>query len=581
MPNEHTTKFPGLHPEILEAEAPQKWWPDRATVPNGIAISVLSVITLIIWLPRLWSPIDIRWDAGTYYVLGTSLAHGTGYRLLNEPGDIQATQYPPLIPLIIAAHQLLLQTNDYAVVGHWLKVTWLVFLLSFVTGTYVWLKLYVPQVWAFTGALFCLLNFQVYFFSGLCTADLPFALASLGFLLIYRNDGGAARGVAAGAAAIASFLARSVGVALFIAWIADAALRGEIRRTATRSVIAGLCILGWQGYIRSVESSPEYTKTAYSYQRAAYQFYNVSYARNMAFIDPFRPELGQASRRDLFARFMQNAEVLPVRVMEPISSQKASWVQQTNALFPILAINNRSDKPVTALMAVISTLIAGGFVLLLLDKEWAIVIYTIVSIVAICATPWHHQMPRYFMPLTPIFALALFSVLRWAIEWTHNSRVVQCAAVVLVTCLLVEQVSTYIFVHHFHFSTGQIRDTRNRLVRFQYLYYFKAEAGLDDCLMWISHHAKPSDIVATTLPQRPYILTDLKTVMPPREIDPNKANLLLDTVPVRYLLLQNDVEPTDNTRPYMLRMVRSFPDRWRVVYGSQDVQVYERVRAQL
>ena len=43
----------------------------------------------------------------------TALAEGHGYRLLNEPGEIDAVQYPPLLPMIVAAHQLILGTNDY------------------------------------------------------------------------------------------------------------------------------------------------------------------------------------------------------------------------------------------------------------------------------------------------------------------------------------------------------------------------------------------------------------------------------------------------------------------------------------
>ncbi len=60
--------------------------------------------------------------ARVYYVLGTSLAEGKGYRLLNEPGEIQANQYPPLLPLIIAAHQIVLGTSDPHVVGPWLRL---------------------------------------------------------------------------------------------------------------------------------------------------------------------------------------------------------------------------------------------------------------------------------------------------------------------------------------------------------------------------------------------------------------------------------------------------------------------------
>ena len=79
-------------------------------------------------LPRLHGPIDLRWDASTYYILGTALAEGKGYRLLNEPGNIQAVQYPPLLPLIVAIYQRIMGTSDYIPVGRALRLTY--FLLS-------------------------------------------------------------------------------------------------------------------------------------------------------------------------------------------------------------------------------------------------------------------------------------------------------------------------------------------------------------------------------------------------------------------------------------------------------------------
>jgi hypothetical protein len=62
-------------------------------------VLLVLLATAAHWLPRLSGPLDLRYDAGVYYILGTSLAHGDGYRLLNEPGEIQGIQYPPLLPL--------------------------------------------------------------------------------------------------------------------------------------------------------------------------------------------------------------------------------------------------------------------------------------------------------------------------------------------------------------------------------------------------------------------------------------------------------------------------------------------------
>jgi hypothetical protein len=38
---------------------------------------------------------------------------------LDEPGEIEAIQYPPLVPLIVAAHQRVLGTSDPLKVGSW------------------------------------------------------------------------------------------------------------------------------------------------------------------------------------------------------------------------------------------------------------------------------------------------------------------------------------------------------------------------------------------------------------------------------------------------------------------------------
>lgn len=41
--------------------------------------AVVLAIALLVWLPRLSGPIDLRYDGGVYYLLGTSLAQRHGY----------------------------------------------------------------------------------------------------------------------------------------------------------------------------------------------------------------------------------------------------------------------------------------------------------------------------------------------------------------------------------------------------------------------------------------------------------------------------------------------------------------------
>lgn len=43
-----------------------------------ICIVSVLLVTTFSWIPRRHGPIDFRWDAATYYILGTSLAEGKG-----------------------------------------------------------------------------------------------------------------------------------------------------------------------------------------------------------------------------------------------------------------------------------------------------------------------------------------------------------------------------------------------------------------------------------------------------------------------------------------------------------------------
>ena len=78
---------------------------------------VLILLAIALWVPRLKGPIDLRWDAGVYYVLGTSLANGQGYRIISEPGSPEALQYPPLLPAVVALYQRALGSNDPAIIA--------------------------------------------------------------------------------------------------------------------------------------------------------------------------------------------------------------------------------------------------------------------------------------------------------------------------------------------------------------------------------------------------------------------------------------------------------------------------------
>ena len=305
---------PDAHEPPPADPAPRPW----TAGDRGVVLLVLAVAVMI-WLPRLQGPIDLRWDGGVYYILGTSLAQGTGYRLLNEPGEIEAVQYPPLLPALVAASQVALGTSDPTTVGRWLRYAAFLVFLVYMSLVVSFLRHYLPTRSTLVAALFCLFSVHVYFLSDLLFPEILFSLATLVFLLALRRDETRLDSIWTYVAAASSYALRTVGTVAFAAWVLDSLIRRRFGQAVVRLALVVMAVAAWHVYVASVESSHEYNHPAYPYQRAAYMFYNVTYTRNIALRDPFAPEKGRLSAVTLLRRIGGNALALPASVGETLS----------------------------------------------------------------------------------------------------------------------------------------------------------------------------------------------------------------------------------------------------------------------
>lgn len=98
-------------------------------------------------------------------------------------------------------------------------------------------------------------------------------------------------------------------------------------------------------------------------------------------------------------------------------------------------------------------MIIGGVILQLARQPWIIPIYILLTIAAICLTPWEVQLVRYLTPLCPFLALALFTSLLYFKELL--SKVLPRASksvgvfftVSVVSLILIEQSIVYYQAH--------------------------------------------------------------------------------------------------------------------------------------
>ena len=160
----------------------------RALVTRYWGEVVVVALAFILWAPRLSGPIDLRYDGGVYYVLGTSLSEGHGYRIPSEPSAIQALQYPPLLPAIVALHQRILGTADPNLVAPWLRGTYFITYLGYALAVFALARRYLGAGFALVASGLCLFHFETFFLSDLLFAEIPFALISVLFVLVATTD---------------------------------------------------------------------------------------------------------------------------------------------------------------------------------------------------------------------------------------------------------------------------------------------------------------------------------------------------------------------------------------------------------
>jgi hypothetical protein len=552
-----------------------------STITDLVLLLVLTLVVLATWLPRLAGPLDLRWDGGVYYVLGTALAEGRGYRLLNEPGEIEATQYPPLFPAFIAAHQLIAGTGDPTLIGRRLRVSFLALSLAFAWAGYALLRRHLPPAWAFLGMVMCAVHTSTVFLSDIAFADFPFALVTCLFFVSSKRDPERWEGATMGLLAMAAYLLRTIGITLLVGWIAEAALRGDIRRAAARLAVAAVPVLGWHAYVASIERAPSYAHPAYPYQRADYLFYNVSYAQNVGLRDPNQPDLGRVSPGGAALRVVGYLPTVPIKLGETISASRQSWRRQIARLKSLPMVGRWLPlRLADAGLLLLGAMILTGLALEVVRGERLVPLYVAMYVLVLCFIPWREE-PRYWFPLAPLLLRAMWRCAvaitgklepraRFSPPWTRAALFAAAGVI-----LLVQVMSLVDFYRDKHESVTY-QDRNGQRVDYRLLYYREVYRAQDAGLDWLRQRASPTDIVATSMPHWVYLRTGLKTVMPPFERDPRHAEQLLESVPVSYMIV--DGRTQSFTREYGLPVVQQAPERWPLVYSLPEggLHIFQR-----
>jgi len=141
------------------------------------------------------------------------------------------------------------------------------------------------------------------------------------------------------------------------------------------------------------------------------------------------------------------------------------------------------------------------------------------------------------------------------------------------------EVNSQLGMYRYHLDSVRSETRQGKLVDYRLFYYDAASKSLDEGLDWLKRKAKADDVVATAMPHWAYLREGFKAVRPPLEANSERAQTLLDSVPVAYVVLDKSDEGHSNA--YMIPLLQGSPRAWQLVYEDEKgpVRIYERVRA--
>jgi hypothetical protein len=224
--------------------------------------------------------------------------------------------------------------------------------------------------------------------------------------------------------------------------------------------------------------------------------------------------------------------------------------------------------PVFTLMAIVLV----GLIILVRRGNWLMAFIVLGSIGLVWVTPWPGQFTRYLMPLSPFLGVCAVVPLASAVETSLSMRQRWIVfAQVFLACILVLAFAAegYALVKAFRQRNKKeaivIPQTTGKGYRL--FYHDNSWQAWEQAADWVAAHARSDAIVATTAPHFFYLRTGHCAVLPPMETNPERAQQLLERVPVSYVVV-DQLEFLDLTRRYARPAIKNHPTSWELVYST-------------
>ncbi len=288
--------------------------------------------------------------------------------------------------------------------------------------------------------------------------------------------------------------------------------------------------------------------------------------------------------RALTMRVLANVPSLLVAVGETVSTKWGYWWQLLyRAQERLLARIVIPDKIALVPVLILAALVMIGVVVLGVRGDWLMVFILLGSLALTCTTPWPGQFERYLVGLAPFLTICAVLGLSLIYGTLTDSRPrgISATGRIALAGLLVVTLTAQAIVALRVYRQRQNDDARTFVEKGSHIgsplfFHDRSWQAWEESAAWISAHASPKAIVATTAPHYFYLLTGLHAILPPADTDPEGERSLLEGVPVSYVIV-DELEFLDMSRRYARPAVESDPTHWRIVHTIDDTKTYARV----
>lgn len=432
-----------------------------------VRLALVATVLLTAILTVTPYPVGVFQDDAIYTVLAKSLATGQGYRLLNLPGEPNATHYPPGYPIVLAAlWRLWPRFPDNVVLFKFANAA---FLALAALGTYRFARHRLH--WTVPGAaaigLAGTVSIVVLLVTGVVLSE-PLFMALLLAVLLFAEQTTerptTARSLGLGLALGALTLVRTIGIAALPAALLMLAWRRHYRHAALVAAASLILLVPWQLWVRAHagEVAPVLVGKFGAY--------------TPWLVDGYRAG-GLPFLRDVLVRNLQSLDGM-----------------FSFAFMPVLAVLPRA-------IAFVTLVGLGAFGIVILVRSAPVTAWFLIGYLGI-ALVWPFEPSRFFLGVWPLILMAVATPVRWLWQrdmsaqpvWLKGARMVGLSAAAAITI---------------GFGAYNVRGFRQ-----QWWTSVQKDAGqrAKPIVEWVARNTRPTDVLATDDDLIVYLYADRQAV---------------------------------------------------------------------